>query len=130
MKNFDKPNKAKEAADKRWGMPNARSKFGKRRLELTCSGCGTKLLRYAKNTRTDVNHVCKECRNKLPQMFTPESTRGSNNCNAKLTEADVIEIKTMLKEGKKRIYIAREFGVIYHTIYEIDTGRRWKHVTV
>jgi len=130
MKNFDKPSKAKEAADKRWEMHNAGIVFGKRKLELTCSGCGVRLLRYSQNTRKGDNHVCKECKKNLPQMFTSEKTRGSGNCNARLTEDDVIRIKTLLKEGRKRMYIASEYGVTYHTIYEIDTGRRWKHISI
>jgi|TARA_R100000084_G_scaffold38026_1_gene15230 hypothetical protein len=130
MKHFDKPNKAKEAADKRWLMNKADFNFGRRKLELACDGCGTKLIRYSQNVRLECGHVCKECKKKMPQMFTPETTRGSKNPNAKLTEDDVRSIKTMLKEGVKRLYIAQQYGVIYHTIYEIDTERSWRHVTI
>lgn len=130
MKHFDNSDKAKEAADKRWAMQKSDYNYGKRKLELACDGCGVKLIRYHQNVRLECGHVCKECKKKLPHMFTPESTRGSNNPNAKLTEDQVRSIKTLLKEGVKRIYIAKQYGVIYHTIYEIDTGRRWKHVTI
>ena len=130
MKHFQNSNKAKQAADKRWAMQKADSSYGKRKLELSCDGCGKKLIRYSQNVRLETGHVCSECKRKLPHMFTPETTQGSKNPNAKLTEDDVRAIKTMLKDGIKRQYIARQFGVIYHTIYEIDTGRRWKHVTI
>lgn len=55
-------------------------------------------------------------------------SRGSNHGEAKLTEADVIEIKTALNRGAKHIPLANQFGVSKATISHIRCGRKWAHV--
>lgn len=59
-----------------------------------------------------------------------EPQRGSGNHRAKLTEIQVIEIKARLaaKAETKRA-IAAAFGVHETTIRDIETGRRWGHLT-
>lgn len=59
----------------------------------------------------------------------PERTaRGSRNGQAKLTEADVVEIKRMLRDGLGICQIAPKFGVNSGAIWFIQHGRSWKHV--
>lgn len=50
------------------------------------------------------------------------------NC-AKLTDAKVREIKTLLARGISKAAIGRQFGVSGSTVSEIAMGRKWKHVT-
>jgi hypothetical protein len=54
--------------------------------------------------------------------------RGSKVGGSKLTEADVLEIKGMLKQKVFQREIAAMFGVHQATIHVIATGRAWKHV--
>ena len=51
--------------------------------------------------------------------------RGSRNGNTKLTESQVIEIRTMLKKGEAQNEIAQKFGVARSTTGYINTGYRW-----
>lgn len=63
------------------------------------------------------------------------STPGSKNGHSKLTEAHVVEIKRMYREGWTQLAIAAAspelFGVkVANTqISNIVTGKQWKHVT-
>lgn len=51
--------------------------------------------------------------------------RGSASSNAKLTEIEVIEIKTLLREGVSQSEIGRRFGVLSSTISRIASGNSW-----
>lgn len=53
---------------------------------------------------------------------------GSQQPNAKLNEAQVMEIRRRLRAGERRPNLAREFGVKLPCIYQIAVGRSWKHV--
>jgi hypothetical protein len=54
---------------------------------------------------------------------------GEKNKKARLTEADVIEIRRRLATGKETIKeISRSFGVALPTIDSIKAGRNWSHV--
>jgi HNH endonuclease len=53
--------------------------------------------------------------------------RGSRNGKAKLTEADVMEIRRRLAAGDKQQAIADDYGVGQWTISWIKTGRYWTH---
>lgn len=57
-----------------------------------------------------------------------EQQRGSGNCAAKLTEADVIVIRQRLAAGDIGTHIARDFGVSKLAISKIKCGRTWRHV--
>lgn len=56
--------------------------------------------------------------------------RGENNPNAKLSEEQVRQIKIEMKNGRKNIDIAKDYGVSVSHIYEIETGRNWSHITI
>jgi len=59
-----------------------------------------------------------------------EKKRGSKHHNAKLTEEDVKEIKTMLKNGVSRNDIMKMFNVSYKNLSKIATGKTWSHVKI
>jgi hypothetical protein len=58
------------------------------------------------------------------------SQRGTNNNSAKLTEAQVKEIKTLLQQKVKHRILAEQFGVCRVIITQINTGAKWSHITI
>jgi group I intron endonuclease len=57
-----------------------------------------------------------------------ELMRGSNNCNAKLSEDDVRKIKMRLTNKEKHQQIADDFNVSRSVITRINNGTRWGHI--
>lgn len=58
-----------------------------------------------------------------------QQVRGERNGSAKLTEANVREIRALNGTGLKRREIGDMFGLADSTICAILKGRKWKHVT-
>lgn len=56
------------------------------------------------------------------------SAVGENAPTAKLTEADVLEIRKMISEGITQREIARMFNVAHVAIGNISRGQTWKHL--
>ena len=57
------------------------------------------------------------------------NTQGENNGFAKLTEAQVVEIKQLLAEGNlKHKTIGSQFNVSRSTVKDIKSGRSWSHI--
>jgi hypothetical protein len=56
--------------------------------------------------------------------------RGVKNNSAKLTEAQVKEIKTLLQKKVKHRILAEQFGVCRVIITQINTGAKWSHITI
>lgn len=56
--------------------------------------------------------------------------RGEQNGHAKLTEGDVLKIRSLYREGWLQREIADLFEVSVETVSGIVRGRRWKHVPV
>jgi DNA invertase Pin-like site-specific DNA recombinase len=54
---------------------------------------------------------------------------GTNNCNARLDEKQVIEILALGGSMKQR-EIAARYGVHQHTVWAILKRKAWRHVTV
>ena len=54
--------------------------------------------------------------------------RGSKNCKAKLTESDVITIRSMLKEGASAKELSLAYCITDVTIYDIKTRKTWTHI--
>jgi hypothetical protein len=54
--------------------------------------------------------------------------KGSDNGRAKLTEADIPEIRGLLAEGVVQREIGRRYGVASSQISNIKAGHRWNHV--
>lgn len=57
-----------------------------------------------------------------------ETWRGEQTTMAKLTEADVVEIRRRHANGAKQKHLAREYGVRPGTIHKIVHRQRWQHV--
>lgn len=51
--------------------------------------------------------------------------KGEESGRSKLTEENVIDIKTRLAAGEKQLHIARLYRVNHMTIKSIQTGRTW-----
>ena len=66
----------------------------------------------------------RDCKDKGRRAIT----LGERNGNAKLTEADVLEIKALLFKGMSQRAIANQFGVAQQLISCIKTGSLWAHV--
>ena len=58
------------------------------------------------------------------------SMKGEDHTQAKLTEEDVVVIKTRLRGGHKQKQIAKDFGVDSSVISRISTGKIWKDVCI
>lgn len=54
--------------------------------------------------------------------------RGQDNPAAKLSEAQVAEIKRLLARGAGYRFLAQRFGVTPQTIGAIARGQLWRHV--
>lgn len=57
-----------------------------------------------------------------------DMSHGANHPHAKLTEADVRDIKRRIAKGAKQSHLAREYGVDNGLIWQIKAGRIWQHV--
>lgn len=64
----------------------------------------------------------EDCAKKLRQLH------GEAHLRAKLTEADVLEIRAGYRHGLGYIGLAKEYGVGKTTIEAIITRRTWKHL--
>lgn len=57
-----------------------------------------------------------------------ESQLGEANPNARLTDADVVQILAKLASGAKQSHLAAEYGVSKPMIHAIKSGTRWPHI--
>lgn len=82
--------------------------------------------------------VGEKNRNRILGTKLPESTkakmkesahRGSDNKEAKLSEADVMEITNLIMSGVSDRDIANRYGVTRENIYHIRKGHTWRHIT-
>lgn len=56
--------------------------------------------------------------------------KGERNPNSKLSERDVIQIKTYFKSGLKVKDLIGKYNCSKNMLYEIKNGRNWKHITI
>lgn len=56
--------------------------------------------------------------------------RGENNNKAKITDADALEIKKLLRAGVPQTEIAHRFNVSKYLIFDIKRGRTWTHIHI
>jgi ribosomal protein L11 len=54
--------------------------------------------------------------------------KGQKNNLAKLTTAQVLEIRELYKQGAKQVDLARDYGVIQGHISLIVNRKTWKHI--
>jgi len=72
--------------------------------------------------------LCHDCHVKKTKDNV-EHPRGSQKPNAKLNEAQVLEIRRRHKAGERQIDLAKQFNVSKYTIYGIVQRRKWKWLT-
>ncbi len=53
---------------------------------------------------------------------------GEKNHKAKVTEADVLEIRRLSKKGIKNAVLARQYGLSPTTVSHINSRQIWKHI--
>jgi predicted transcriptional regulator len=58
----------------------------------------------------------------------PVALRGEQSKNARLTEADIPEIRKMYRAGWKYKEIAADLGVVEETIRHVLIGKTWTHI--
>lgn len=59
-----------------------------------------------------------------------DSLKGQKHPQSKLTDKEVVEIKTLLNRGVKGADIARRYSVSPRTISNIKTGASWSHINI
>jgi hypothetical protein len=58
----------------------------------------------------------------------PPVAAGEENVTAILTEEKVREIRAAFARGRSKMGLGRDFGVSPTTIYDVVTGKTWRHV--
>lgn len=57
-----------------------------------------------------------------------DSNKGTRHPNSKLTEKDVLKIRTFTTDIKTRISLSIRYGVSTSHIFSIQTRKSWKHI--
>ena len=81
-----------------------------------------------RNNKVDNLEWCTQLQNVQHAKSNGLLTRGETAINSKLTEAAVVDIKEMIRNGFSNKEIAEIFSVHPGTINCIRTGRNWSHV--
>ncbi len=79
-------------------------------------------------TDDEGNNRDRDAKNRWkPQIGPPKRNpcRGETNCNAKLTAAQVLEIKNAPEPSRQ---MAHEFGIHFETLRRIKAGKAWTHI--
>jgi len=66
--------------------------------------------------------------NAVDSVLMGRTIKGSAHRDAKLTESDVPEIKTLVEAGKSHRAIGKMYGVTHAAIGALVRGHTWKHV--
>lgn len=61
-------------------------------------------------------------------LNTVPGLKGEQNANAKLREAEVLEIRSLLKESVPQRVIAARFKISQRLVNMINVGQAWRHV--
>lgn len=118
----------------------------------TCDDANRKQ-RYESKSSHNINRICKNCekffyaelcrvkkgRSKFCGMRCKASyfrkinklklcNKGSRNPNSRLTESDVIEIRSALKNNESVIDIRNKYNISASHIANIKAGRIWKNI--
>lgn len=94
---------------------------------MTCTVCGNPITRTLTEGRSQHN-ARSACSLACGAKASGVKRRGALNRSALLSEAQVIDIKTLLRDGTPVAEIAGAFGVSKSTIYNIKVGTTWNHV--
>lgn len=66
--------------------------------------------------------------NDIRQKVIAAAPRGEKHPQAKITKAQALEIKKLIAEGIKPIKVASLLKISKHIIYDINSGKTWKHI--
>ena len=58
----------------------------------------------------------------------PALNKGVNHRDAKITEEQVKEIKKLIEQGLGNTEIAKQYPIKPNVVYQIRTGKTWKHI--
>ncbi|WP_373413722.1 helix-turn-helix domain-containing protein [Ensifer aridi] len=126
-----------EPGNCRWATVTEQMRNKRSTLMLTIDGVAKPIVEWAEIFGVDYALVDDRRRkgwSSLDALTTPvlapdEKTvhHGEDNGNARLTSADVVEIKGLLAAGLSQRKIARRFRVSQKTIYLIHHGKTWLH---
>lgn len=102
-----------------------RTARGERHGSQTQPGCAAKGSQNGSHTRPD-----RRARGERNGRYThPETTpRGEVHPKAKLTEADVVEVRRLSAQGLSHRKLGARFGVSHMTIGAVLRGQSWGHV--
>lgn len=92
-------------------------------MQRSCAACGEPLVRNA-DERLPRFLERKTCGGQCKL----DAHRGERIKTAKLTAEDVRQIRARLAAGDAIRDLAETFGVSFASIWNISTGRTWKHV--
>jgi len=128
------------SSSKRFGEFASQSKLKEKQVIIiiskllnneTCS----KISKDLKISRRSINDIklkntWKHLTNNIEFPNTNEYFKGENNNNSILTEEQVIEIKTRLKNGDKGVFLSKLFNVSQILISNIKLNKTWTHITI
>ena len=81
----------------------------------------------ANNALTNVRWDTREA-NQGDRVLAGTAPRGSNNGNAKLDEAKVLDMRDRFQRGANMITLLQEYGIQRQTFIRIIKKRTWTHV--
>lgn len=91
--------------------------------KVVCHGDGDATNNRVENLRIDTRSA-----NEADKVAHGTSPRGERNHRAKLTEAEVIEIRQRRKSGEPAFRLATAYQTSAQNVTSICTRRSWKHV--
>ena len=92
-----------------------------------CHNDGNGLNNKLDNLRWDSPSKNQLDRYKHGTGWTPHY-KGENHPSSKLTEKDILYIRSIKKYRKRALDLSREFNISKSSIHQIIAGRSWKHV--
>lgn len=113
------------------GRALGRVHFESTKLKMSVAAKGRRpseaTLRGAEEYRK-THTVSAETRAKMGATLRLVAKRGEQACNAKLSEAEVIEMLRRLKQGELQRDVAPEYGIAKSTLSHIWLGTTWAHI--
>ncbi len=84
---------------------------------------------YYKNLKWVTREEMTSHNKSNPRVIESHRKRKGKITNSKLTEADVLELKKMVKSGDYKLYkVAEHFGITHTQLNRIRNGLNWAHV--
>ncbi len=84
---------------------------------------------YYKNLKWTTREEMTQHNRSNPRVIQSHLKRKGRITNSKLTEADVIQLRRMVKSGEYKLYkIAEHFGITHTQLNRIRNGQNWAHV--